>query len=419
MLKTVIKRSGEYVDFNEDNIALAVTKAMKSLGEEYIDEDLALKIAKRVSRKLKKETEPDYIPHVDEIHVMVENTIMDMKLHDLAREYITYRDHNKPNIFKPRTEYKPFEYPALNEYTDAIQQSYWIHTEFNFNGDIQDFKIELTEPERETIRRCMLAISQIEIGVKTFWGKIGDRMPKPEIQEVGATFAESEVRHSRAYSKLLEILGLNDDFKYVTEIPAIKKRIAYMQRAMAGKTGSNREYVESVLLFSLFIENVSLFSQFLIISTFNEHKAVLKGISNAIAATALEENLHAMFGAEIINAIREENPEWFDDEMHELVNDLVKESFEAEQEIIEWIFEYGDFDFLRKEDVLEYIKNRYNKGLVNAGFDEYFTIDTHKLERMEWFDLQINATMHSDFFAKRVVNYSKMTQSFDEDSLFD
>ena len=44
----------------------------------------------------------------------------------------------------------------------------------------------------------MLAISQIEVAVKSFWGEIFiSKMPKPEIGSVGATFAESEVRHQR------------------------------------------------------------------------------------------------------------------------------------------------------------------------------------------------------------------------------
>ena len=31
----------------------------------------------------------------------------------------------------------------LNEYVDAIRHSYWVHTEFNFTSDIQDFKVHL------------------------------------------------------------------------------------------------------------------------------------------------------------------------------------------------------------------------------------------------------------------------------------
>ena len=92
-----------------------------------------------------------------------------------------------------------------------------IHTEFNFTSDIQDFKSRLSEVEKNAIKNTMLAISQIEVAVKSFWGDLYHRMPKPEIGSVGATFAEIEVRHADAYSHLLEILGLNKEFKELKE----------------------------------------------------------------------------------------------------------------------------------------------------------------------------------------------------------
>ena len=206
----VIKRSGEKVEFQSEKIKYAVLKAMKSVGN--IDDDMAEKIA-RITRKGIFRGEPNRVPHVDEIHDMVENKLMDNGLNDVAKEYIIYRSKSRPNIFSKRTNLKPYDYPNLNEYVDAIRHSYWVHTEFNFTSDIQDYKVHLNEKEKSAVERAMLAISQIEIAVKTFWGDIYKRMPKPEIGSVGATFAESEVRHADAYSHLIQLLGLNRKFE--------------------------------------------------------------------------------------------------------------------------------------------------------------------------------------------------------------
>ena len=158
----------------------------------------------------------------------------------------------------------------------------------------------------------MLAISQIEVAVKSFWGDIYHRIPKPEIGSVGSTFAESEVRHADAYSHLLEILGLNSEFKELKKKPAIMKRVRYLETALKNsKSDDNREYAESILLFSLFIEHVSLFSQFLIIMAFNKHKNMLKGISNVFEATSKEEQIHGDFGIDLFKILQKENPEWF------------------------------------------------------------------------------------------------------------
>ena len=69
---------------------------------------------------------------------------------------------------------------------------------------------------------------------------------------------------------------------------------------MVLRSRDNKMYTKSVLLFSLFIEHVSLFSQFLIMMSFNKEKNVLKGISNVVEATSKEEEIHGNFGAELL-----------------------------------------------------------------------------------------------------------------------
>src|SRR6056300_2027082 len=99
----VIKRSGEEVIFEAEKIKYAVLKAMQSVGE--VDDEMAEKIA-RITRKGIFRDEKDKVPHVDEIHDMVENKLMDNGLNDVAREYIVYRAKNRPDIFSKRTNLK-------------------------------------------------------------------------------------------------------------------------------------------------------------------------------------------------------------------------------------------------------------------------------------------------------------------------
>lgn len=370
-----------------------------------------------------KEKEPDYIPTVEQVQDLVEDKLMGSEFHDVAKAYILYRNERalrrKTNIFEKRINLKPYEYPQLNQYVDAIRHSYWIHSEFNFTSDIQDFKTGLTELERSAIKNTMLAISQIEVAVKTFWGDIYHRMPKPEIGAVGATFAESEVRHHDAYSHLIEILGLNAEFNDLKKKPVIMKRVHYLETALKNaKSEDNKEYAESILLFSLFIEHVSLFSQFLIIMAFNKYKNMLKGISNAVEATSKEEQIHGDFGIDIIKIIKDENPEWFDEDYHNTIKDMCQKAFEAESKVIDWIFEKGELDFLPKSVINEFIKNRFNQSLESIGIEKIFDVNENLLQETEWFDDEIIGTKHGDFFVKRSINYSKRTQSITSDDLF-
>jgi len=412
----VTKRGGEKESFKLEKIQNSILKAMESI--DRVDEEVAEKVARTVERSLFKYEHITTVT-VDEIGDVVENKLMDVGLNNVAKEYILYRSKNKPNIFKKRVNLKPYEYPQLVEYVDAIRHSYWVHTEFNFTSDIQDFKVHLSEKERTAVERAMLAISQIEIAVKTFWGDIYKKMPKPEIGNVGATFAESEVRHADAYSNLIQVLGLNNEFENLMEVPAIRRRIKYLEKSISGaRSIENRDYFESVILFSMFIENVSLFSQFLVMLSFNKHKNVLKGISNAVEATSKEENIHAEFGFDLVNTIKAENPDWWTDDLVEDIIDATLDAYDAEAEIVDWMFEKGDLDFLTKEQTLEFIKDRFNRSLKSIGIDSVFSIDESLLETTEWFDDEILTTKHTDFFNKRSINYSKKQKSITEDDLF-
>jgi Ribonucleotide reductase, beta subunit len=323
------------------------------------------------------------------------------------------------DLFAERTSLKPYEYNDFLDYKDAIRNSYWVHTEFNFSGDVQDFKVDTTPAEQSVIRKTMLAISQIEVGVKTFWSEIYEEMPKAEVGNVGMTFAESEVRHMDAYSHLLDILGIAEDFEEVTEVPAIKQRIEYMDECLEGaKSDDRQEYVKSIMLFSTFVEHVSLFSQFLIMTSFDKYEKKFKGISNAVEATSKEEQIHGLFGVELVNTIREENPEMFDEEFEEEVQEACMKAYEAEQDILDWIFEEGELDFLPRENIDEFLKDRFNQSLDNVDVDPVFETDDDLLEETRWFDEDIMMTKDNDFFSKRSTTYNKNTKSVTAGDMF-
>jgi len=419
----VIKRDYSTSPFVLEKITNAIEKAMQAVGNGSRKDAEIISMQVYESLLIRKETDSEYTPTVEQVQDIVEDKLMGSTFHDVAKAYIIYRNEQtrkrKSDVFEKRINLKPYEYPHLYQYVDAIRHSYWIHTEFNFTSDIQDFKTRLSEVERSAIKNTLLAISQIEVAVKTFWGDIYHRMPKPEIGAVGATFAESEVRHHDAYSHLLEILGLNHEFNTLKKKPVIMKRVHYLETALKNaKSEDKKDYAESILLFSLFIEHVSLFSQFLIIMAFNKHRNMLKGISNAVEATSKEEQIHGDFGIDLIKILQDENPEWFSGEYKEMIRKVCAQAYDAESEVVDWIFESGELEFLPKAVIQEFIKNRFNQSLESIGIEKIFEVDENLLQETEWFDDEIIGTKHGDFFVKRSINYSKRTQSITSEDLF-
>jgi len=288
-------------------------------------------------------------------------------------------------IFDKRENYKPFEYPEVMEFVNAMHKSFWVHSEVEFTADIQDFKSNLSTVEQEAVKRALLGIAQVEVSVKTFWGDLYDLFPKPEFNGLGATFAECEFRHSEAYARLLEVLGYNNEFENLLEVPIFKERNNILKEYLA----KNRENaMERILFFTLIIENASLFSQFATILSFTRFKGYLKNVAN-------------------IKTIAE----------HEATN-FIRNYILLEDKMLDWIFEQGELDFFSKKDLANYMRYRLDDSLTQLGLDKPFNISGDEAKPMIWFEEEVFSNELDDFFAKRPTAYTKHDKSITENDLF-
>jgi ribonucleoside-diphosphate reductase beta chain len=323
------------------------------------------------------------------------------------------------SIFDKRVNYKPFEYPEILNFTEALNKSFWVHSEVDFTADVQDFHSHLDFNEKEVIKRSLLAIAQIEVSVKSFWGNLYTHIPKPEFNGLGSTFAECEFRHSEAYSRLLDVLGYNNEFEQLIHVPVIAKRVAYLSEALAHTKAENKkEYLFSLILFSILIENVSLFSQFAIILSFTRFKGVMKNVSNIIAWTSVDEQVHANAGIYIVNKIKEEFPEFFDETTKNRISAIITHSIQVEAEILDWIFENGELDIITKTNLLNFMKYRVDDSLQKIGLQKQFNVSEAEYQPMIWFEEEVFANSLDDFFAKRPVEYTKHDKSITANDLF-
>jgi ribonucleoside-diphosphate reductase beta chain len=312
------------------------------------------------------------------------------------------------DIFEERKVIQPYEYEGLMKYADAIHEAFWTAEHFTYDRDVREFRVELSAGEQEVVKRAMLAIGVVENKVKTFWARIDQRIPKVEISDVGHTFAGNEVIHRRAYEKLLNLLGLGAEFETVLDVPCMEGRSKYLTKYLSGVSSrSNKEFTKSLILFTLLVENCSLFSQFLIVSSFNKYRNVMNNFNSVVTATGKEEALHGRFGAELIRIIREENPDWFDAEMEHKIRRNVQKAFKAECEVLDWIFESHELEFLPKNTVVEYLKGRFNLSLAQIGYEPEFDIDETLLAPTEFFDIAVKTSQSFDFFNEKSSEYAK------------
>lgn len=322
-------------------------------------------------------------------------------------------------IFEEQIARKPNRYPWTDDFIKVMHDGFWTDKEFSFKSDIQQFKVKLTQQERDIIVRTLSAIGQIEVAVKTFWAKLGENLPHPALSDLGYVMANVEVIHNNAYERLITALGLEDVFEENLKLEWIQGRVKYLKKyTHRFYKDSKKQYLYALILFTLFVENVSLFSQFYVINWFARFKNVLKDTDQQVKYTRNEENIHALVGTRIINTIREEYPELFDAELEERISAEAREAYNAEAKIVDWMINGIKEPGLSAPHLKEFIKNRINESLKQIGFNPVFDIDSALLKDTLWFEEELLGENHTDFFHSRPTGYAKKNQSFGEDDLF-
>ena len=317
-------------------------------------------------------------------------------------------------IFEEQVSRWPDHYPWTEQLMKAMWDGHWTADDFDFSSDIQDFKVKMNDVERGMITRNLSAIGQIEIAVKLYWSKLGENLPHPSIIDMGLVMANIEVIHNKAYEKLLKVLDLTHVFEENLKLDVVANRVKYLRKHTHKFHADNKkQFVYSLILFTLFVENVSLFSQFYIVSWFKKNKNYLKDTAQQVRYTRQEETIHALAGIKLVNVIRDEYPELFDQELTDRILSEAVSAFNAESKIIDWIV--GDFSEigsqnsgLSAEVLKEYIKDRINESLRAINLPAPFELNEALMDQTVWAEEQTIGNTMTDFFDGRPVEYKKI-----------
>ena len=325
-------------------------------------------------------------------------------------------------LFEGQVSRKPNLYPWTQEIINALWTSHWTPNEFNFRSDLNQFYNDLTKEEQGVITRTLSAIGQIEIAVKRFWTDLGIHFPHPSMSDMGIVMGNNEVIHNQAYEKLLEVLHLQSAFDEALKEPVIEGRVQYLRKYNdRAFVDDRKQYIYAIMLFSLFVENTSLFGQFYVILNFNRFKAVLKDTAQQVAYTKHEEDLHAQAGILLIETLRREYPKYFDTELQLRVEQECKESLEHEFKIIDWILQGYESENLSAPILKAYVNKRLSDAMVKCGYSPIPLSDAQKQlleEHTLWMEEDVNGGTLTDFFQKRPIDYAKNNRSFNEEELF-
>jgi len=313
-------------------------------------------------------------------------------------------------ITELRPHYKPFEYQTAFEFYKEQHRAHWLADEVPLSSDLNDWKLKLSESEKNLIGNILKSFAQTETYVNDYWStKVAVWFPKHEIKAMACVFADFESIHAEAYARLNEELGL-DDFEAFMEDEEAKAKI---DRLVELPGDTLREKALSLAIFSAFTEGVNLFSSFAILMSF-QLRNLMKGTGQIVEWSVRDESLHSKAGCWLFRTMMEEMPE-LNEGMEAQIYEACDLSVKLEFDFIDRAFEMGEVKGLNINQLKNFIKERANQKLIELGYNPlYNNIDPNLLKQMEWFGHLTSGKTHQDFFAGRVTDYSKSTADWSD-----
>ena len=326
----------------------------------------------------------------------------------------------KSNLLQERVVYKPFEYQTAADYWLKQQQAHWLHTEVPMMSDVNDWKQNLTETEKNIVGSILKGFAQTETVVNDYWsGLVTKWFRKPEIIMMATTFGAFETIHAEAYSLLNETLGLDNFAEFLEDETTMAKIETLMEvRDSFNGVVDWHERAKSLAIFSAFTEGVNLFSSFAVLLSFKMRNK-LKGVGQIVEWSIRDESMHSEAGCWLFRTLIKENPRLKTPELEASINEAALLSLQLELDFIDKVYELGDLEGCSKYNLTNFIKNRVNTKLGDLGYNPIVgDVDMTAVNEMKWFDALSAGKQHTDFFANRVTNYSKGHLEWDAATLF-
>ena len=128
-------------------------------------------------------------------------------------------------------------------------------------------------------------------------------------------------------------------------------------------------------------------------------------------------NCHYKFGIDVINIIKRQFPQLWDEYFIELVTDNIKVAYQSELNLIDWFFEKGVPEHLTKEEVVNFLNYNFNIVCKDLELDLEYEVNNDLFNKKNaWFKAKVFMTTEPDFFDNMVSGYASDDEQIDLDN---
>jgi len=308
----------------------------------------------------------------------------------------------------------PFKYDwAWQKYLDG-SANHWMPQEINMTADVALWKSKdgLSEQERMIVMRNLGFFSTADsLVANNIVLSVYKHITNPECRQYLLRQALEEAIHTHAYQYVIESLGMDEGeiFNMYREVPSVAKKAAWalpFTQSLSNpdfKTGTTEDdkiLLRNLIAFYCVLEGIFFYCGFTqILSMGNRNK--MTGTSEQFQYILRDESMYVNFGIDMINQIKIENPELWDEEMQSTAREMILQGTQLEIEYAEDTMPNGILG-MSSESMTEYLKFIANRRLTQIGLEEAFPKASNPFP---WMSEIMDLRKEKNFFETRVIEY--------------
>ncbi|MEL6543342.1 MAG: ribonucleotide-diphosphate reductase subunit beta [Myxococcota bacterium] len=304
------------------------------------------------------------------------------------------------------------KYPQLYDmYLDAIKNT-WTVDEVDFSTDIDDLNQRLLPAEKHMVQRLVAFFATGDsIVANNLVLNLYKHVNSPEARMYLSRQLYEEALHVQFYLTLLDTYvpdhkEREEAFAAIHNIPSIKKKADFCFKYIDSIQDLNeirtdkemRQFLLNLMCFASCIEGLFFFAAFAYVY-FMRSKGLLNGLASGTNWVFRDESCHMNFAFEVVETVRRERPDLFDDALESEVKSMISEAIDCELQFAEDLLGQG-ISGLSITDMKDYLQFVGDQRLANLGYTPMFGTK-NPFAFMELQDVQ----ELSNFFERRVSAY--------------
>ncbi|MDP9867118.1 MULTISPECIES: ribonucleotide-diphosphate reductase subunit beta [Streptosporangium] len=237
---------------------------------------------------------------------------------------------------------RPMRYPEFYERYRAAIRNTWTVEEVDLNSDLADLA-KMTPEERHLINRLVAFFATGDsIVANNLVLNLYQHVNAPEARLYLSRQLFEEAVHVQFYLTLLDTYLPDHDervkaFAAVEHIPSIRDKAEFCFRWIDSLGGldrlesqdDRRAFLLNLICFAACIEGLFFYGAFAYVYWFRS-RGLLGGLATGTNWVFRDESMHMEFAFSVVDTVRAEEPELFDDKLGAQVTQMIEEAVEAE-----------------------------------------------------------------------------------------